>query len=211
MTVQVAAPPIVTAWYTAIVRVTVDPAKLPADTARLVVVADTHSAPHPATLELVAARAPQAIVHAGDIGDAAVIDRFATIAPVYAIRGNIDPHDRPDELELAIGALAALVVHIGVAGPRLRAEVARRARAAHASLVICGHSHVPFVGVDRGITVFNPGSCGPRRFHLPIVFGVIDLRGGRVALSHVDCETGEPWLPPPAHGIAPATRTSNRS
>jgi putative phosphoesterase len=211
MTVQVAAPPIVTAWYTAIVRATVETATLPADTARLVVVADTHSAPHPATLALVAARAPQAILHAGDIGDAAVIDQFAAIAPTYAIRGNIDPRDRPDELELTIGALRVLVVHIGVAGPRLRGEVARRARAASAALVICGHSHVPFIGLEGKLTVFNPGSCGPRRFHLPIVFGAIDLVAGRVRLSHVDCETGEPWLPPAAHSVAPATRTSNRS
>jgi putative phosphoesterase len=211
MTVQVATPPIVTAWYTAIIRATAATATLPADTTRLVVIADTHSAPHPATRALVAARAPQAIVHAGDIGDAGVLEPFAAIAPVHAIRGNIDPRELPDELELTIGALRALVVHIGVVGPRLRGEVARRARAAQASLVICGHSHVPFVGLERGITVFNPGSCGPRRFHLPIVFGVIDLHAGRVRLSHVDCETGEPWLPPPAHGVAPVTRTSNRS
>ena len=48
---------------------------------------------------------------------------------------------------------------------------------------------------ERGLTVFNPGSCGPRRFHLPIVFGRIDV-GATVKLAHVSAETGERWLPP---------------
>lgn len=172
-------------------------ATLPADTARVVVVADTHSAPHPKTAELIAARRPQAIIHAGDIGDHGVLADLATIAPVHAIRGNIDSRGLPDVLELELGGLRVLVIHIGVAGPRLRGEVAKRARTAGASLVICGHSHVPFVGGERGLTVFNPGSCGPRRFHLPIVFGLVERRdGNKLSLSHVDCETGHAWLPP---------------
>jgi predicted phosphodiesterase len=89
-----------------------------------------------------------------------------------------------------------LLVHIGVAGPRLRADAAKLARAARATLVVCGHSHVPFVGIDRELTVFNPGSVGPRRFALPIVFGTIELVDGRVKLAHVDCETGQRWEPP---------------
>ena len=171
-------------------------ATLPADTARIVVVADTHSAPHAKTAELIAARAPDAIIHAGDIGDRAVLDGLADIAPVHAIRGNIDERGLPDVLELELGTLRMLVIHIGVAGPRIRGEVAKRARTAGASLVICGHSHVPFVGGERGLTVFNPGSCGPRRFQLPIVFGVLERRDSKLSFSHVDCETGRAWLPP---------------
>jgi len=55
---------------------------------------------------------------------------------------------------------------------------------------------VPFIGEDRGITMFNPGSIGPRRFHLPIVFGTLELSPERVRLAHIDCETGRRWLPP---------------
>jgi hypothetical protein len=62
--------------------------------------------------------------------------------------------------------------------------------------VVCGHSHVPFIGRDRGLTVFNPGSIGPRRFHLPIVFGTMDVTPAGLRLGHVDCETGAPWTPP---------------
>ena len=97
---------------------------------RLAVVADTHSQPHANTHRLLAALAPDAILHAGDIGDLAVIDELAEIAPVYAVRGNIDTHAAglPDVLVLDAGALRIFITHIGVAGPRLRGEVAKQAR-----------------------------------------------------------------------------------
>jgi hypothetical protein len=50
--------------------------------------------------------------------------------------------------------------------------------------------------LDRGLTVFNPGSVGPRRFELPIVLGSIDVAHGAVKLAHIDCETGAVWSPP---------------
>ena len=178
----------------------------PDGTLRLVVVADTHSQPHPRAAEHLAARAPDAILHAGDIGDLAVLQQLSSIAPVLAIRGNIDVHapDLPDVLTLDLvqsaedsqPLLRMLLVHIGVHGPKLRAEVAAMARAQRAQAVVCGHSHVPFVGRDRELTVFNPGSIGPRRFHLPIVFGTIDVTPAGMRLAHVDCETGAPWTPP---------------
>lgn len=174
----------------------------PAGTLRLAVVADTHSAPHPGCLAHLAALAPDAILHAGDIGDLAVLDRLAAIAPLYAIRGNIDGTAAalPDQLVVELThhdqpVLRLLVVHIGVYGPRLRAEVARAAHAEGARVVVCGHSHVPFLGADQGITVFNPGSCGPRRFALPIVFGTIEVAGGKLRFGHVDAATGAPWTP----------------
>ena len=173
---------------------------------RLAVVADTHSQPHPRAAELLTAWAPDAILHAGDIGDLGVLDDLSRIAPLHAIRGNIDVHapDLPDVLTLDLvrdaqdpqPLLRILVVHIGVHGPKLRAEVAAMARAHGAQAVVCGHSHVPFLGRDRGLTVFNPGSIGPRRFHLPIVFGTIEVSAAGLRLAHVDCETGAPWTPP---------------
>lgn len=176
---------------------------VPRRTAKLAVIADTHSAPHAETLRHLIAMAPDAILHAGDIGSLDVLDRFRAVAPLFAVRGNIDARvpGIPDELVLDVTcedrkALRILLLHIAVAGPRLRADVAKRARAAGASLVVCGHSHVPFMAKDRDLAVFNPGSVGPRRFLLPIVFGVIDVGETGVRLAHVDCETGAPWLPP---------------
>lgn len=169
---------------------------------RFAVVADTHSKPHPATAHRVAELEPDAILHAGDIGALEVLDELAKVAPVFAVRGNIDaPSEVPERrlIELARGdavQLRILLVHIAVYGPKLRADVARLAAAERASLVVCGHSHVPFIGRDRGITVFNPGSIGPRRFQLPIVLGAIDVRDGAARLRHIDCETGKTWMPP---------------
>lgn len=174
----------------------------PSGSFRLAVVADTHSKPHPATAERLAELAPDAILHAGDIGDLSVLDELAQRAPVFAVRGNIDaPSEVPDLrlIELMSGAtlkLRILLVHIAVYGAKLRAEVARVAARQRASLIVCGHSHVPFIGRDRGLSVFNPGSIGPRRFQLPIVLGAIDIEAGSARLRHIDCETGKPWAPP---------------
>ncbi|MBL9015553.1 MAG: metallophosphoesterase family protein [Myxococcales bacterium] len=171
-------------------------------TARFVAVADTHSAPHARIAEHVAALAPDAIFHAGDIGELTVLEELGALAPLYAVRGNIDTRARelPDVLtiELAGGgrAMKVLMTHIAVYGPKIRAEVAKLAREVGASLILCGHSHVPFIGRDRGLTVFNPGSIGPRRFLLPIVFGTIDVTATGVRLAHVNCETGGAWSPP---------------
>jgi putative phosphoesterase len=167
-------------------------------TARIVVVADTHSQPHSMYAERLLAQTPDVILHAGDIGDLAVIAELEKLAPVYAVRGNIDTKARelPEVMTLDLGGLRMLLVHIAVYGPKLRAEIAKLARAEKASLVVCGHSHVPFIGIDKGISMFNPGSIGPRRFQLPIVFGTIEYSPKGVRLAHWNCETGEKWLPP---------------
>jgi putative phosphoesterase len=174
---------------------------------RVAVVADTHSRPHPATAERIRALAPAAILHAGDIGDLQVLEELSQIAPVIAVRGNIDERapDLPDSVSIDIRAggesvLTLLLMHIAVYGPKIRADAARLATSHGARVIVCGHSHVPFVGRDRGLTVFNPGSIGPRRFHLPIVFGVLEIAAGKLSLRHLDCETGEAWEPLPITG-----------
>ncbi len=169
---------------------------------RLAVVADTHSRPHLRIAEHISALAPDAILHAGDIGDLGVLDEFGKLAPVIAVRGNIDeraPH-LPDVVTIDVradgeSAIKLLLMHIAVYGPKIRADAARLANASEAKLIVCGHSHVPFIGRDRGLTVFNPGSIGPRRMHLPIVFGVLQIQQGKLSLRHVDCETGRDWVP----------------
>jgi len=170
---------------------------------RLAVVADTHSKPHPATRQRLSELRPDAILHAGDIGDLSVLDELAEVAPVFAVRGNIDAQvsDVPEALVVELMQVDALklrvlMLHIAVYGPKLRAEVAKLAQRERASLVVCGHSHVPFIGRDRGLSVFNPGSIGPRRFQLPIVLGSIDVTATSARLRHIDCETGQTWLPP---------------
>jgi len=169
---------------------------------RLVVVADTHSRPDPRSAGIIAAQRPDHILHAGDIGALSVLDELGAIAPVTAVRGNIDAQvpGVPDVVTIDVRdgdrtLTTLLLLHIAVYGPRLRADAARLARKEDAAIVVCGHSHVPFLGRDQGIAVVNAGSIGPRRFRLPIVFAVVDVRRDGVAMHHVSCETGEPWRP----------------
>jgi hypothetical protein len=167
-----------------------------------VVVADTHSRPDPRSPAIIAAQHPDRILHAGDIGAPHVLDDLAVHAPVTAVRGNIDAQmpGVPDVVTIDVRQgdrtlITMLLLHIAVYGPRLRADAVRLARAAGATLVVCGHSHVPFLGRDQGIAVVNAGSIGPRRFQLPIVFAVVDVGGDGVAMHHVSCETGARWQP----------------
>jgi len=171
---------------------------------RIVTVADTHSRPHPQTIERIRALAPDHILHAGDIGELSVLVELADVAPVSAVRGNIDTGALgvPDTMTIDVcdgdgSLIKLLLIHIAVYGPKLRADAAKLARKEGATLVVCGHSHVPFAARDKGLTVFNPGSIGPRRFQLPIVFGHIDISRERIDVRHIDCETGERWLPGP--------------
>lgn len=171
------------------------------ESATIVVIADTHSRPHPDARKHITALRPDLILHAGDIGKLTVVDDFGKIAPTVAVRGNIDGHEFPDTARLCIDrgetTLARLALtHIAVRGPRLRRDARALAERHDAQLVVCGHSHVPLVATEQGITVFNPGSIGPRRFTLPITFGVMKISESGIRLSHVDCETGERWLPP---------------
>lgn len=168
--------------------------------ARIAVVADTHGRPHPLLGARLREIAPRHCLHAGDIGDLAVLRALEEVAPVTAVRGNIDGHDLPDAVTLDVGDgertwIKIFLTHIALADARLRSDVARMARGEDAGLVVCGHSHVPFAAREGDLAVFNPGSVGPRRFHLPIVLGVIDVAPDGVALRHVDCETGRPWSP----------------
>ncbi|MFN3199224.1 MAG: metallophosphoesterase family protein [Bradymonadia bacterium] len=170
--------------------------------ATLAVVSDTHSTPHPGVRAQLEALAPQAIFHAGDVGDLSVLAELASIAPLYAVRGNIDARghgDLPDvvTMEIVQGArrLKLLMTHIAVRGPRLL-PMARQLAAEHeADLLICGHSHVPFLTREGRVVVFNPGSIGPRRFALPITYGVMRLSATGLTLNHVNCETGDRWAP----------------
>ncbi len=103
---------------------------LPAGPGRVAVIADTHSEPHPAALELVRATAPHAVLHAGDIGALTVLDTFAAVGRVVAVRGNIDGrrNDLPDAITLHVRRDGAelsrwLLVHVGVQGTRLLPSV----------------------------------------------------------------------------------------
>lgn len=175
---------------------------LQSDEAHIVAVADTHGRPHSALLSQVIQSRPALILHGGDIGTGPLLDELEAIAPVVAVRGNVDSRDLalPDSVDLTLERptqprLRLLLTHIALHRTHLIRSARNRAQAADARLVVFGHSHLPFVGRDGRFALFNPGSAGPRRFRLPITFGVLDLGPRGLDLRHVDLQTGGPWAP----------------
>jgi uncharacterized protein len=137
------------------------------------VISDTHGLLRP---EAVAALAGvEHILHAGDVGDAAILDALRKIAPVTAIRGNIDVWGECAELPptdvVELGDKLFYLVH-SVRDLDINPAVAG------ISMVVSGHSHKASVEVRDGVIYFNPGSAGPRRFSLPVTLGFVTVEDG---------------------------------
>lgn len=145
---------------------------------RIGLIADTHGLLRP---EAVAAlQGCDFIVHAGDIGDAAILPALARIAPVTAVRGNNDAGAwaaaLPDTATLVVAGLRIHVLH-DVA--QLALDPARER--VHA--VVAGHSHRPAIREHSGVLHVNPGSAGPRRFSLPVSVGELAVVAGAIRPS----------------------------
>lgn len=147
------------------------------------VISDTHGLLRPEALR--ALTDVEAILHAGDVGDAAILEALGRIAPVTAIRGNIDQ----------TGACAALPatewVELGGAVFYLihdLKELDLDPAAAGISVVVSGHSHQAKVERRKGVLYLNPGSAGPRRFRLPVTLAQVTVEGGRVEAEIVELE-----------------------
>ena len=137
---------------------------------RVGVISDTHGLlRHEA---IVAMRGFDHILHAGDIGDPGILDQLRRLAPLTAIRGNIDRR----------GPCAQLPATewIELAGHKLYMvhdinELDLNPVAAGIAAIISGHSHRPSIHWRQGVLYFNPGSAGPRRFKLPISVGILEI------------------------------------
>ncbi len=134
------------------------------------ILSDTHGLLRP---EVLAALADStAILHAGDVGDGPILEALAQIAPVTAIRGNIDRRGAaallpPTEAVDLQGHLFYLVHAL--------ADLDLNPAAAQVSAVISGHSHKPSMLWKDSVLYLNPGSAGPRRFKLPISVAVVNI------------------------------------
>ena len=139
------------------------------------VISDTHGLLRPESLQ--ALEGSEAIIHAGDVGDAGILRRLEQIAPVTAVRGNIDigelARKLPESNVLEIGEITIYVLH------RLQ-DLDLDPVAAGFSAVIFGHSHQPLIEWKKGVVHFNPGSAGPRRFKLPVSLGRLVLQNGKL-------------------------------
>jgi uncharacterized protein len=145
------------------------------------VISDTHGL---LRAEAVASlRGSDRIVHAGDVGALEILDELAKIAPVTAVRGNVDRADwgrgLPKSELIEVDGVSIYVVHI-------REELDLNPQAAGIGAVVYGHSHRPAQEVKRGVLYFNPGSAGPRRFKLPVTVGRLIIEGGAVRGEIVD-------------------------
>ncbi len=113
------------------------------------------------------------ILHLGDVGDPAILEALAQIAPVTAIRGNIDRSGAcaalPATEMVALGGRTFYLVHA-------IEDLDISPSAAGVDVVCFGHSHRPLIERRGKLTYLNPGSCGPRRFNLPVTLAILDLR-----------------------------------
>jgi len=139
------------------------------------VISDTHGLLRPEAIEALAGA--DHILHAGDVGDPGILDRLRAIAPLTAIRGNVDVSGicstLPATEAVELGSRLFYLVHSvhdlginpGVAG---------------VAVVVSGHSHRPEVQERAGVIYLNPGSAGPRRFDLPVTIATVTLADGTV-------------------------------
>jgi uncharacterized protein len=137
------------------------------------VISDTHGLLRP---EAVAALAGvEHILHAGDVGKFSILERLREIAPVTAIRGNVDVSGQCAELPatdvVELGDRLFYLVH-SVHDLDINPAVAGVA------MVVSGHSHKASVEVRDGVIYFNPGSAGPKRFSLPVTVGFVTVEDG---------------------------------
>lgn len=126
----------------------------------LIILSDTHGLLRPAVLELL--QDADAILHAGDINSQAVVDKLASFAPLYAVRGNNDKEwaeSLPQDLTVTLEGIRFYMVHNKKDIP---------ADLSGADVVVFGHSHRYSEERRGGMLWLNPGSCGPRRFHQEI-------------------------------------------
>lgn len=168
----------------------------------IAVISDTHGRSHAALFPTLERYHPALILHAGDVGDLGLLVEMEKTSPTVYVRGNIDPSGPrwPDSVALHVrfGKTAQfdlLLLHIGITRLRLNKNALSLLRRSPAQIVVFGHSHVPFLGMDKNITLFNPGSAGPPRFKLPITMGLIELSTQQLRFKHLDLQTGKPWVP----------------
>lgn len=136
-------------------------------------ISDTHGLLRPEALA--ALRGSDLIIHAGDVGESTILEQLGTIAPVVAVRGNVDKAAWAARLQMTAvvetGTAIICVLH-DIHDLDLDPAIA------DFNIVVSGHSHQPAKNVQSGVLYVNPGSAGPRRFRLPVTVARLNL--GRV-------------------------------
>ena len=149
-------------------------------TFRIGIISDTHGLLRPEAERCLAG--VDHIIHGGDIGSREIIDALRRIAPVTAIKGNVDTADwadvYPETETLRLASRSIFVLHDL---KTLQIDPAARG----IDVVVSGHSHAPKVETVGGVLFLNPGSAGRRRFKLPITLATLDVSSdGLQAVIH---------------------------
>jgi len=141
------------------------------------VISDTHGLLRPEALQALVG--VEHILHAGDVGDFGILEALAAIAPVTAIRGNVDVAGACGELPatefVELGGRVFYLVH-SVHDLDVKPE------SAGIDVVVSGHSHQPGIETRGGVMFLNPGSAGPRRFKLPVSVAIVDGADARIVV-----------------------------
>ena len=149
------------------------------------VVSDTHGLFRPEIKR--ALKGVERILHLGDVGDFSVLKELGKISPVTAVRGNTDREGPSSELpETEVVLIADSYVYMLHDLKLLHLDPAAGKFAA----VLFGHTHLPNYDVRKGVLYFNPGSCGPKRFKLPVTVGVLKVNKDgefKVKIIKLDC------------------------
>ncbi|BBA35924.1 uncharacterized protein sS8_3993 [Methylocaldum marinum] len=150
---------------------------------RIGVISDTHGLVRPEVIT--ALRGSELILHAGDIGRPQVLDALRRIAPVVAVRGNVDKGSwaecLPEHEVVRIDGRMIYLLH------NLK-ELGLDPAASGFDVVVSGHSHQPKIGGKEGVYYLNPGSAGPKRFKLPVAIGRLMLADGELSGEIVELE-----------------------
>jgi len=144
-------------------------------------ISDTHGLLRPEALR--ALDGSDLIIHAGDVGGPEILEELRRLAPVVAVKGNVDTDawcaDLPETAVADAGSSLVYVLH------DLKALDLKPA-AAGIAMVVSGHSHKPVCEERGGVLYVNPGSAGPRRFNLPVTVARVDLRHQPWRIDFVD-------------------------
>jgi putative phosphoesterase len=148
-------------------------------------ISDTHGLLREEALQ--ALRGSELIIHAGDVGDSNILEALREIAPVVAVRGNVDTEEWAKSLpETAVAEAGAVNIYVLHDANALDLDP----KAAGFHIVVSGHSHKPVRSERNGVVYINPGSAGPRRFSLPITVARLDLTARPWSVVFIDLEKG---------------------
>jgi len=148
----------------------------PSDGPVVGLLSDTHGLLRPETLDALAG--VDLLLHAGDVGDVDILERLEEIAPLRAVRGNTDHGEVADRLPLDdVVDVPVGESHLRIYLRHIREDIDLDPASADIDVVVFGHTHRPAVERREGVLWVNPGSCGPRRFDLPVTVARVGVDG----------------------------------